>query len=166
LTTPVDENQFTILEEAETTWGAHNVNVKILGESHMITVTKGADCIQEICACVDIQTKETDVVHVNGMLCDQPHTSTHDFSFLKYHFQHDCKALQKNRDALSESINTAKNKYDVVISHTFANPPQSVDFPAITFVGLHIGEKVEIYTVHTYPNEDLFVETFTTISSK
>ncbi len=158
LNKPIDEKQFTILETMSQQWYDYSVDVKILGESHMVTVSGKNGFIQEICACTDIDANQTSVIHKDYLRTFQQ-PIIHRSQRLGYSFYVQFGKISQLKLQLESLVKQIQNPDVATLHHWFAAHPDFSETDPLTLVLLEPESTLTVRSIHTYPNEDRLVFT-------
>lgn len=161
LNQPISESQLTILKETDFTWGNFKVDAKILGESHMVTISDGNDFLQEICACTILNTPSEGLVMEDELLAIKPvsfQTKNLSYSFSYQHIpfvsNDDCQKYLEGTNGLND------NTLITSLIHKFPPHPENIAHEPVTLLRVETNdEDLTIKSIHTYPNEHVFVYT-------
>tara|TARA_B100000508_G_scaffold141090_1_gene146258 strand:+ start:1231 stop:1800 length:570 start_codon:yes stop_codon:yes gene_type:complete len=155
---PVDEEQFAVLERAKYKWRGYDVDAKILGESHLFSVRGENDFLQEICACTDVKAHETSLI-INGKLSGYSEAITHRSRKLAYTFHSFYCEMDTMEESLTKLLNIINDPNTETNQHIFKSGSDIYKFEPTTIVDLALDHTLTVRTVHTYPNEGVFVFT-------
>jgi hypothetical protein len=157
-------NQFKILKSDSVFFGDLTINYGILGESHFVQVAKNGLTRTEICACVEGKFNSSDQVIFKSLIKDLPDAS-YDIERLNYSFTYK-KLLGKDAKKQLSLFLLDKDSKDV--NYLQQNFKARFFFlpKAITAIKVqYTGNTVSVETVHTYPNENTSVFTYSSFTT-
>lgn len=141
--------QFEVIEQKTITTPLGDVFFGILSESHFVAIQTDDYKITEICACTTGSFETTPVI--SGNLQALPQTVAHTNTNWAYTFE------QTRHSILTDQVQISK--HENTLSHTFPSGESSGPAP-VTIVGFTVSDsKIEIESIHSYPDEQLFVRT-------
>lgn len=153
-------SQFSVLSQSNIAWNDFSVSYGILGESHFVRFENKKFALNEICACTDAHFPSDIEILESNFLTEINHLPiTHSQSGHTYTFSFTVMSWEEG----SVHLNTLKQKSaraesSARLSYVFP----SLDIhhgESVTALFIEHAEKLNIQTVHTYPNERKMVFT-------
>ncbi len=141
--------QFEVIAQKTIMTPLGEVFFGILSESHFVTVQVPDLKVTEICACTsgEFETKPI----VSGELTTLPKKVTYVDTKWSYTFEHAKHSILTDEVKISQ--------HDNVLTHTFPAGESSGPAP-VTIIGFTVTDsKIEIESIHSYPEENIFVRT-------
>ncbi len=158
----LDFSQFNILKEMSFSCKECKIVLRIIGGSHLITYRMGDLTLHEIFACNRVK-KETPIL-LSGPL-DKVYGS-HSL-MLSNTYQYDFSVKKGDLDTEAENIKKIESIIQAEEENTrglvFDFPGNETGTPKTMVLLKHEGCKINISTVHSYPNENTVVYSYTTL---
>lgn len=157
-------NQFKILKSDSVFFGDLTINYGILGESHFVQVAKNGLTRTEICACVEGKFTPSDQIIFKSLIKELPEDS-YNQEKLNYSFTYKKLSGKEARDQLSLFLLDKDSKDVRYLEQSFKARFFFLK-KAITAVKVqYTGNIVSVETVHTYPNENTSVFTYSSFTT-
>ncbi len=158
----LDLSQFNILKEVSFSCKECKIVLRIIGGSHLITYRMGDLILHEIFACNRVK-KETAILLSGPLNKVYGNHSLMLSNTYKYEFSaKKCKLIDEagSIEKIESIINTEAEKTKGIV---FEFPGNDTGIPKTMVLLEHEGCKIKISTVHSYPNENNVVYSYTTL---
>lgn len=155
-------DQFTILEHSSFNWKDLDVVFGILGESHFLSFTHKDKTFHEICACTEASLDTAHHVRTSSFLHELESVPLlTQFDGIQYRFSYVHTNWSEGRERLQDlhtRIAGISDESTYSLTHLFPSDDPLREDP-VTEIHVSAHKKINVATVHTYPNEDIMVFT-------
>ena len=158
----LDLSQFNVLKEAAFSCKECKIVLRIIGGSHLITYRMGDLTIHEIFACNRVK-KETPILLSGPLEAVCGNHSLMLSNTYKYEFGVIKRKLDEEEINIREIENVIKEEKENTKGLIFEFPENESGVPKTMILLKHEDCKLNISTVHSYPNENNVVYSYTTL---